>query len=154
VFTADLILSCEKTTVHCWNPQTSEVIGEVVYHLDLCVLLLKRHLAPICGLGIPSRLVSGVPAIQTFFFASAFFGGTVGIHCIQSTNEPSMSDSPTQAQAQGADIFEVQGFSRASTDDTLSLKQPPKWLRRPASSSFGFGGRLSCICPRSSRNDG
>jgi protein transport protein SEC31 len=28
---------------------------------------------------------------------------------------------------------------------TLSLKQPPKWLRRPTSHSFGFGGKLVTV---------
>jgi protein transport protein SEC31 len=75
--------------------------------------------------------------------ATAFFDGTIGIHSIQSTNEviPITQDAP---QPDGADIFDVPGFSR-STQGTLSLKQPPKWLRRPASVSWGFGGTLVTV---------
>jgi protein transport protein SEC31 len=47
-------------------------------------------------------------------------------------------------QADGADIFDVPGFARSS-QGTFSLKQPPKWLRRPASVSWGFGGTLVTV---------
>lgn len=43
-----------------------------------------------------------------------------------------------------SDVFDSAGFTRAS-QATLSLKQPPKWLRRPTSNSFGFGGRLVTV---------
>lgn len=41
-------------------------------------------------------------------------------------------------------MFDQPGFSRAGTA-TLSLKQPPKWLRRPVSGSFGYGGKLVTV---------
>ena len=44
----------------------------------------------------------------------------------------------------GADVFDAPGYSRAAAP-TLSLKQPPKWLRRPSSCSFGFGGQLVSV---------
>ncbi len=47
-------------------------------------------------------------------------------------------------KADGSDVFDVPGFSR-TTESTLSLKQPPKWLRRPVSSSFGYGGKLVSV---------
>ena len=77
--------------------------------------------------------------------ATAFFDGTVGIHSIQSTNEAADAATAAPQQSQGADIFDAPGFARSSTGGTLSLKQPPKWLRRPASSSFGFGGELVTV---------
>ena len=73
--------------------------------------------------------------------ATAFFDGTVGIHSIQSTNE--LPGDPPRPD--GADIFDAPGFSGPSQSGTLSLKQPPKWLRRPTSSSFGFGGKLVTV---------
>ena len=77
--------------------------------------------------------------------ATAFFDGTIGIHSIQSTNEsPSGGISSTAAPNDAADIFDVPGFSRSS-QGTLSLKQPPKWLRRPVSHSFGFGGKFVTV---------
>ncbi|KAJ4467081.1 hypothetical protein J3R30DRAFT_3718374 [Lentinula aciculospora] len=121
---ADLLLSCGKDNrVLCWNPQTSDIIGELpsadnwAFQVEWC----PRN---------PDLL------------ASAFFDGTVGIHSIQSTNE-SAAPQPAAAPIQdGSDVFDVPGFTRSSQGGTLSLKQPPKWLRRPVSASFGFGGKL------------
>jgi len=74
--------------------------------------------------------------------ATAFFDGTVGIHSIQSTNDATVP--PVTPKPDGADVFDVPGYSR-TTAPTLSLKQPPKWLRRPSSCSFGFGGQLVSV---------
>ncbi|KAJ3531191.1 hypothetical protein NM688_g7607 [Phlebia brevispora] len=122
---ADLLLSCGKDNrALCWNPQTSEIIGELpsadnwAFQVDWC----PRN-----------------PDL----FATAFFDGTIGIHSIQSTNEPSEAPAPVR-ETDASDIFDAPGFSRASTA-TLSLKQPPKWLRRPISSSFGYGGKLVSV---------
>ncbi|PFH49472.1 hypothetical protein AMATHDRAFT_76183 [Amanita thiersii Skay4041] len=122
---ADLLLSCGKDNrVLCWNPQTSEIIGELpsadnwAFQVDWC----PRN---------PNLL------------ATAFFDGTIGIHSLQSTNEPT-TDRSAAAHTNGADIFDSTSISRAS-HGTFSLKQPPKWLRRPASSSFGFGGKLVTV---------
>ncbi|KAG6916940.1 hypothetical protein DXG01_004627 [Tephrocybe rancida] len=124
---ADLLLSCGKDNrALCWNPQTSEIIGELpsadnwAFQVDWC----PRN---------PDLL------------ATAFFDGTVGIHSIQSTNETQRAESGDVQASQGSDIFDVGGFSRSSGAGTLSLKQPPKWLRRPASNSFGFGGKLVTV---------
>jgi protein transport protein SEC31 len=76
-------------------------------------------------------------------FAAAFFDGTVGIHSIQSTNEPSIAPEPAAA-ADAADVFDSTGYTRAN-QATLSLKQPPKWLRRPTSNAFGYGGKLVTV---------
>lgn len=76
--------------------------------------------------------------------ATAFFDGTIGIHSIQSTNEATNQVSTIAPKADGADIFDPPSYSGA-TQGTLSLKQPPKWLRRPTSSSFGFGGKLVTV---------
>ena len=139
---ADLLLSCGKDNrALCWNPQTSEIIGEVNFNLERPILLLTLLLQ------LPSAdnwafQVDWCPR-NPDLLATAFFDGTVGIHSIQSTNEPS-SDAKG-ALADGADIFDVPGFTRSSQGDTLSLKQPPKWLRRPANNSFGFGGKLVTV---------
>lgn len=42
------------------------------------------------------------------------------------------------------DVFNTPGFSRAG-QATLSLTQPPKWLRRPTSASFGYGGKIVSV---------
>ncbi|KAF8816748.1 hypothetical protein BYT27DRAFT_7181181 [Phlegmacium glaucopus] len=124
---ADLLLSCGKDNrALCWNPQTSEVIGELpsadnwAFQVDWC----PRN---------PDML------------ATAFFDGTVGIHSLQSTNELPGYPKDAVTRPDGADIFDAPSFSGQSQSGTLSLKQPPKWLRRPASSSFGFGGKLVTV---------
>ncbi|EKM49465.1 uncharacterized protein PHACADRAFT_214425 [Phanerochaete carnosa HHB-10118-sp] len=107
----------------CWNPQTSEIIGELpsadnwAFQVDWC----PRN---------PD------------FFATAFFDGTIGIHSTQSTNEHTEPSAPIATDA--TDIFDSAGFSRAN-QATLSLKQPPKWLRRPTSASFGYSGKLVSV---------
>ncbi|GJE96308.1 WD40 repeat domain-containing protein [Phanerochaete sordida] len=120
----DLLLSCGKDNrALCWNPQTSEIIGELpsadnwAFQVDWC----PRN-----------------PDL----FATAFFDGTIGIHSIQSTNERSEPVAPPATDA--SDIFDSAGFTRAN-QGTLSLKQPPKWLRRPTSASFGYGGKLTTV---------
>ncbi|KAI0062781.1 hypothetical protein BV25DRAFT_1991321 [Artomyces pyxidatus] len=124
---ADLLLSSGKDNrALCWNPQTSEIIGELpsadawAFQVQWC----PRN---------PDLL------------ATAFFDGTIGIHSIQSTNENIQGDIPAATpKPDGADVFDVPGFSR-TTQATFTLKQPPKWLRRPVSSSFGYGGQLVSV---------
>lgn len=76
--------------------------------------------------------------------ATAFFDGTVGIHSLQSTNDAT-TPTATTGRADSADIFDASGYGKPTQPHTLSLKQPPKWLRRPASCSFGFGGHLITV---------
>ncbi|PCH44664.1 hypothetical protein WOLCODRAFT_26929 [Wolfiporia cocos MD-104 SS10] len=121
----DLLLSCGKDNrALCWNPQTSEIVGELpsadnwAFQVQWC----PRN-----------------PDL----FAAAFFGGTIGIHSIQSTNEANELP-PITPQPDGSDVFNAPGFARAS-QATLSLKTPPKWLRRPISGSFGYGGKLVSV---------
>lgn len=52
--------------------------------------------------------------------------------------------APPTPQLDGSDVFDDPGYSR-TTQSTLSLKQPPKWLKRPVSSSFGYGGKLVSV---------
>lgn len=65
------------------------------------------------------------------------------MHSIQSTNEPSEAPAPSLV-TDASDVFDSAGFTRAN-QATLSLKQPPKWLRRPTSNSFGYGGKLVTV---------
>ena len=77
--------------------------------------------------------------------ATAFFDGTVGIYSVQSTNELPGGPKDVASRPDGADIFDAPGLSSSSLSGTLSLKQPPKWLRRPASCCSGFGGMLVTV---------
>ncbi|KAJ2917891.1 hypothetical protein MD484_g2503, partial [Candolleomyces efflorescens] len=130
---ADLLLSCGKDNkAICWNPQTSSIIGSLpsadnwAFQVDWC----PRN---------PGLL------------ATAFFDGTVGIHSIQSTGDgdapksaAATSTQVSQQEDNGADLFNAPGFARSSTSNgpPLSIEQPPKWLKRPVSATFGFGGKL------------
>ncbi|KZT52640.1 hypothetical protein CALCODRAFT_81126 [Calocera cornea HHB12733] len=120
---ADLLLSCGKDNRSlCWNPQDGEIIGELpssnnwAFQVDWC----PRN---------PDLL------------ATASFDGTIGLHMLQSTNKDTPAPSAVASQADGADIFDLPAAAD-QPKTSLSLKQPPKWLRRPTSSSFGFGGKL------------
>ncbi|KAG9311858.1 hypothetical protein JVU11DRAFT_8110 [Chiua virens] len=123
---ADLLLSCGKDNrALCWNPQTSEIIGELpsadnwAFQVEWC----PRN---------PDLL------------ATAFFSGTIGIHSLQSTNAVPAS-VPATPRATGADIFNSPLPVPPDHGLSLSLKQPPRWLRRPVSASFGFGGKLVTV---------
>jgi protein transport protein SEC31 len=77
-------------------------------------------------------------------FAAAFFDGTIGIHSLQSANDDTASAEAPVPTFDGADVFDAPQFNQ-SAQSTFSLKQPPKWLRRPSSSTFGFGGLLASV---------
>lgn len=67
--------------------------------------------------------------------ATASFDGTIGIHSLQSTNQE-VGAPPTPNASD--DVFAPSYHQNFET--TLSLKQPPKWLKRPVGGSFGYGG--------------
>jgi len=77
--------------------------------------------------------------------ATAFFDGTIGLHSIQSTNDVSQTElGAATPQPDGADVFDNPGFARTN-QGSFTLKQPPKWLCRPASASFGYPGKLVSV---------
>ena len=77
--------------------------------------------------------------------ACAFFDGTIGLHSIQSTNDVVQGDiGIASPQPDGADVFDNPSFARTN-QASFTLKQPPKWLCRPASASFGYCGQLVSV---------
>jgi protein transport protein SEC31 len=77
--------------------------------------------------------------------ATAFFDGTIGLHSIQSTNDVAQNEfGAATPQPDGADVFDNPSFARTN-QASFTLKQPPKWLCRPASASFGYPGRLVSV---------
>jgi protein transport protein SEC31 len=136
-----LAASGKDNRVLCWNPQTSEVIGEVsVYAYARLSILTSAQLPSADNWAFQVEWCLRHPDL----LATAFFDGTIGIHSIQTTNDATSQVPPSTPKADGADIFNIPGYSR-TTQGTLSLKQPPKWLRRFTSSSFGFGGKLVTV---------
>ncbi|OCF33792.1 protein transporter SEC31 [Kwoniella heveanensis BCC8398] len=124
---ADLLLSCGKDNrTLCWNPQTGEIIGELPASNDW------------------SFQTSWCPR-NPDLLATASFDGHIGIHSLQTTSMPSQPSEALPEAASADDVFGALGQEEPASDtaNVLSLKQPPKWLRRPVSATFGFGGLLT-----------
>ncbi|ETN43195.1 uncharacterized protein HMPREF1541_02354 [Cyphellophora europaea CBS 101466] len=78
------------------------------------------------------------------FFATASFDGKIQVQSLQNTN-PSQTTAEQDQAADGEDFF-----SKAPTQpqaSSFSLEKAPKWLERPTSVVFGFGGRLITVRP-------
>lgn len=80
------------------------------------------------------------------YVATASFDGKISLSSLQSTNQTSADEgAPAQTSSDNAaDIFSASNISNlaAQVHPGMSLKQPPRWLKRPVSASFGFGGKL------------
>lgn len=70
--------------------------------------------------------------------ATASFDGKISVNSLQSTaSESAPAEAPSASNS--ADFFDNLG----SATPGVSLKQPPRWLRRPTSATFGYGGVLA-----------
>lgn len=120
----DLLLSCGKDNrTILWNPQTGQMYGDypVVTNWTFQTRWNPRN---------PSM------------FATASFDGKLSIQTLQNTN-PSTAQQEQNQSADGEDFF-----SRAQTQpqaSSFSLPKAPRWLERPVSVSFGFGGRIISV---------
>ncbi|KAF9439350.1 protein transport protein S31 [Entomortierella beljakovae] len=120
---SDLLLSAGKDCRSlCWNPRTGEVIGE---------------LPPSSSWTFDIAWCPRNPDL----LASASFDGQINIESIQSTHESGSASG--QSGQESHDPFAPQQFQTQNNAATISLKQPPKWLRRPVGATFGFGGKLA-----------
>ncbi|KAF9191753.1 protein transport protein S31 [Haplosporangium sp. Z 767] len=121
---SDLLLSAGKDCRSlCWNPKSGEVIGE---------------LPPSSSWTFDIAWCPRNPDL----LASASFDGKIDIHSIQSTHE-SESAAASVAHQESSDPFAPRQYQTQTSTATISLKQPPKWLRRPVGATFGFGGKLA-----------
>ncbi|CAG8581830.1 14518_t:CDS:10 [Ambispora leptoticha] len=113
---ADLLLSSGKDNrTLCWNPRTSEKMGE---------------LPPSLNWTFDVQWCPGNPDL----LATASFDGKISVHSLQSAQDPQPSIP------QSDDPFAP--ITSSYHQPSLSLKQPPKWLRRPVGAIFGFGGKI------------
>lgn len=132
---ADLLLSCGKDSrTIVWNPQSGEAIGEVINF-------------PLSYYNTSDLLFNKLPAASNWAYqvewcprdpnilATASFDGSIGIHSLQSTNQEGATKAPANATD---DVFAPSYHQNYET--TLSLKQPPKWLKRPVGGAFAYGG--------------
>lgn len=135
---ANLLLSCGKDQrTLAWNPDTAEVIAEVRSYDETSIFLLIRKQAPVASNW--AFQVEWCPR-NPDLLAVASFDGSIGIHSLQSTQE--VAPEPPVAGSSD-DIFNPSYHQ--NFESSLCLKQPPKWLHRPVSATFGYGGTLVTV---------
>lgn len=131
---SDLLLSSGKDGRSlAWSLTSGEIVAEVT---------------PSSNWTFESHFVPSNPSM----ISAAALDGELYLHSLQSTNAPAHdAEAEAQQQAQLAanaataganDFFEQAISANAKNYPTKSLSVAPKWLRRPASVAFGFGGRL------------
>ncbi|GAA5998138.1 hypothetical protein JCM5350_005903, partial [Sporobolomyces pararoseus] len=128
---SDLIISSGKDgrTIG-WSASSGEIVAEV---------------SPSSNWAFDTAFCPRNPSI----ISTASLDGTVALHSLQSTNvssDPATSISePTASSSNPFDsssVFEQAISANAANYPTKSLTHAPKWLKRPASVAFGFGGKL------------
>ncbi|ERF75723.1 Protein transport protein sec31 [Endocarpon pusillum Z07020] len=124
---SDLLLSCGKDNrTICWNPQTGEALGDFPV---------------VTNWTFQTRWNPHNPNL----FATASFDGKVSVQTLQSTN-PGAAQESNQGQSLDGEDFFSKAQSQPQTA-SFSLAKAPKWMERPVSVSFGFGGRIVAVRP-------
>lgn len=124
---SDLLLSSGKDNrTICWNPQTGQQYGEfpVVTNWTFQTRWNPRN---------PN------------LFATASFDGNIAVQTIQNTRSEAIAQAGI---SQNQTLNDEDFFAQAQTQpqiSTFSLPKPPKWLERPVTASFGFGGRVISV---------
>ena len=126
---SDLLLSCGKDNkILCWNPNSNQEGGEV-----LCELVHSNSW---------SFDVAWCPRNPAVIAASNF-DSRVSIYSLmggqQEVEQPSKSIADSFPGME--DMQPVVSQARPKVQ-SVQLKQPPKWFRRPCGANFGFGGKL------------
>lgn len=133
----DLLMSCAKDNrILCWNPNTQEPGGEIVYELPTTaqwsfdVAWCPRNPAMVCSSSFDGH-------VSVF---SLMGGGASSQDFHQQKVMSSFDmDDPFSVQIYQAQQQQQQHKAAASS---APLKKPPKWLRRPCGATFAFGGKL------------
>ncbi|CAH7678466.1 hypothetical protein BY996DRAFT_4633921 [Phakopsora pachyrhizi] len=125
---SDLLVSCGKDCrTICWNPSSGEIVAE---------------LPPSSNWAFQADWCPKNPNL----IATASFDGRIAIKSVQSTGvdqDAAQAQLATGPPADGSDIFGDQGIlAMNSAKSAVSLKQAPKWQKRPAAATFAFGGKL------------
>ncbi|KAM0749096.1 hypothetical protein T439DRAFT_349169 [Meredithblackwellia eburnea MCA 4105] len=127
---SDLLLSSGKDgRTIAWNPSSGDIVAEVT---------------PSSNWSFDVQWCPRNPSLLT----TASLDGKVSIQSIQSTAAPVAQPEEAVSLAPGVDgagIFEQAISANAANYPTKSLSQHPKWLRRPSSVAFGFGGKLVSV---------
>ncbi|KAK9471062.1 uncharacterized protein V1510DRAFT_219806 [Dipodascopsis tothii] len=118
---SDLLLSCGKDNRNLlWNPQSGELLGEYPISTNWV---------------FETRFNPRNPDI----FATASFDGKITVQSLQNSQKETKAAS--KPIPEGNDFWNPTSYIDPQ-QPTFSLKQPPKWLKRPVGASFGFGGKL------------
>ncbi|KAK6504744.1 protein transport protein S31 [Arthrobotrys musiformis] len=114
-----LLSSGKDNRTICWNPNSGEMLGEFPMGTNW---MFQTRFSP----------------KNPNLVASASFDGKISIQSLQSKG--GVTKGETTSTLDGEDFF-----ARASFDPqgpSFSLKQAPRWYKRPVGASFGFGGKL------------
>lgn len=125
----NLMLSCGKDSrTLCWNPQSHEIVAEMPPRSNWAfdVQWNPRN---------PNML------------ASASFDGHIIVQSLQNIPTEGEQDAGavSTANMNPDDLFTALGNAPPPTTGGVPLKTAPKWLSRPTSVAFGFGGQLVTI---------
>ncbi|KAM0793724.1 hypothetical protein ACM66B_001148 [Microbotryomycetes sp. NB124-2] len=137
---ADLLLSSGKDgRTIAWNTSSGEIVAEVTPHSNWA---------------FDAQWCPKNPSV----IATAGLDGKIAIQSVQSTATPASEPAPAQTSlapgVDGANIFEAAISANAANYPTKSLSHAPKWLRRPASVAFGFGGKIVSVSTATSNAPG
>lgn len=116
-----LLSSGKDNKTLLWNPLTGEKLGDYPVTSNW---------------NFQTSFNPNIPDI----FASASFDGKISVQTLQDTN----SKDETQKKGEGDDFWNSNSYIDAQ-HPTVSLKKAPKWLIRPCSVSFGFGGKVVSV---------
>lgn len=116
-----LLSSGKDNKTLLWNPLTGEKLGDYPVTSNW---------------NFQTSFNPNIPDI----FASASFDGKISVQTLQDTN----SKDETQKKGEGDDFWNSNSYIDAQ-HPTVSLKKAPKWLVRPCSVSFGFGGKIVSV---------
>ncbi|KAK4981687.1 protein transport protein S31, partial [Elasticomyces elasticus] len=117
-----LLLSCGKDNrTICWNPRSGRTFGEV---------------SVVTNWTFETRWNPHHPNL----FATASFDGKIAVQTIQNTNSKKEDASAVTQSLDGEDFFDKAQLQPQAT--SFSLSKAPKWMERPVSVSFGFGGKI------------
>lgn len=125
----ELLLSSGKDgKAVCWNPKAGSVVSEVIHSQNW---LFDVQWCP----------------RNPDVFSVASFAGHIDIYSFQAIMSGGSSSKASNAFAsdatpEGFFASNVPGASNTKSTSVSGIMQIPKWLRRPTSVSFGFGGRI------------
>ncbi|KAJ3413614.1 protein transport protein S31 [Chytridiales sp. JEL 0842] len=120
---SDLLVSCGKDNrTVLWNPSSGEVVGdlEISNNWSFDAQWCNRNPDLVCV---------------------ASFDGKVSVHSLQASSDDSHSTPAPAVSLNDPYSFDA-ALAQSNSDHKFTLKQPPKWLKRPVGCSWGFGGRL------------